>query len=217
MMRTRTNYRGRAHKYIDSQPLWDYIQDHRTSVLLGSLFPIGVILGTSVVRTLDATTVQGLLTLLNGFVDARQKQGLAETLVSAMAQNMILLVLLFFCGFCAISGPVVFLVPAFKGLGYGLTAGAMLAFYGMRALPFVGFLMLPNTLLATIILIVACEDALKMSRHFLAIIKSVDIPRGEQPAPGKYCLRFLFLFFAMIGGALIESYLFHFGEGLFSL
>ncbi len=217
-MRTRTNYRSRMRNRSLPEPILSYMRRHRASVVFSGMFIAGVALGSSAVRTLSGDLAQGLAALLRGFVDARTTQALGQTLASSLSQNLVLIIILFFSGFCAIAAPIIYMVPLFKGLGYGLTAAALLAVYGVRALPFVGFLLLPNTLLSALIIVAACEEALKMSRTFLAVIRPIDPPRSSgSPTPGRYCLKFGLFSLAMVGGALLESYLFLLGAGLFGL
>lgn len=217
-MRTWTNYRRRKRRSSLSEPVLSYLRRHKSPVILGGIFIFGVALGSSAIRGISGDLARGLTALLGGFVDARATQTLGETLMSSLAQNIILMIILFFSGFCAIAAPIIYMVPLFKGLGYGLTSAALLSVYGLRALPFVGFLLLPNTLLSAVIIVAASDEALKMSRIFLSIIRPNEQNRGAKaPTPISYCVKFGLLCLAMVGGALLESYLFLIGSGIFGL
>ncbi|MEG1773548.1 MAG: hypothetical protein RR320_01700, partial [Oscillospiraceae bacterium] len=78
-------------------------------LIFGALFLFGVGIGASVSARLDAETTQDLLTVLGSFLSSRRDQSLSATFLSALANNMILLLLLAGCGFCAVSAPVIFM------------------------------------------------------------------------------------------------------------
>lgn len=216
-MRYGTNHRARRGANR-SEPIVLFIKRNKTIFTLCMLFLIGIAFGAYAVRTLDENTLKGLLSIVGGFVNARQTATLSQMLMASLTQNLILIIVLFFCGYCAISAPVIYIIPVFKGLGYGITSGAMLSYYGMNALPFIGLLILPNTVLSALILVLACKESLIMSRNFLSVIKSVELERGEQiTSSGKYCVKFMLFLLAIIVGAFIESYSFFISSGIWGL
>jgi hypothetical protein len=187
--------------------LYGYLKTNYLTLTLALIFLGGVTAGSAVVAWLDDTSLQRLLTLLSGFINGRMEQGDIATFFSALGSNLVLLTLLFILGFCAISAPLILLVPFFKGLGFGLSAGVIAAHYGISAAGYIGVLMLPNTVFSALVILSACQDALKLSRTFLNVLRPPQ--RGQQPyAPGRYCARFFMYVLLLCAGAALETYLY---------
>lgn len=221
MIRTnlRANFRrsaGRERGQPEAVPAWILLREQLSVLVFGALFLLGVGLGATVISWLDADTAKSLSLILGGFVEGRGSQPLATTFLSALTPNIGMLTLLLLCGFCAISAPLVALVPWFKGLGFGLTASAMLSGYGMDALGYLGVLVLPNLIWSTVILLLGCRDALRMSLSFWNAMKPA-VQRGAVIHPGTFCARCILYAVLLAVGAMAEAYSFLLLAGTFAL
>jgi hypothetical protein len=181
-------------------------------IFYGVLFLMGVALGAAVVSWLDAGTADNLLTILGGFVSQRRQQSPTATFFSALGPNLGALCILLASGFCAISAPVIFMVPCFKGMGFGLMAAAMFVRYGMSATRYLTVLVMPNLIWSTVVLLFCCRDAMQMSLSFWNVMKPQQ-RGGILVRPGRFCARVMVYALLLAAGAAVEANLF----GLFGV
>lgn len=184
------------------------IQENLSLIAFGGLFLGGVFLGALAVSWLGPEAAQDLMTIMGNFFESRQQQNLTQTFLSAFSAPAFLLILLFFCGFCAISAPVIAAVPVFKGLGFGLTAGSVFAAYGIDAFWYVAILLLPNLLISSVILILACRQAFRLSRKIWVQITAGGGTRSPSVSLGPVVGRFLIYLILLGAGAAVESLLY---------
>ena len=204
----RTNrFEGRRDRVYE--PVFN-IQENLSLIAFGGFFLGGVFLGALVVSWLGSDAAESLTAIMGNFLQSRQQQDLPQTFLSAFSSSALLLLLLFFCGFCAISAPLIFAVPLFKGLGFGLTAGSVFAACGIDALWYVAILILPNPLISAIVLLLACRQAFRMSRKIWIQVTAGGAPRSAPAvAMGPFLGRFLIYLILIGAGAVIESILYH--------
>lgn len=154
MIRTglgRTPYRirqGRGGKRSNSLDL-----------LYGAFMICGVAVGVVLLTTVDQSYKQELLDVVGGYLTHRNGQSFAATVGSACSMNILLVMLLLFCGYCSVSLPLIGFISAFKGLGYGISTAMVYSIYGIQALPYVSLLILPNALLSSLVIINSCHEA----------------------------------------------------------
>lgn len=170
MIRTNSHLQ-RGRKYY-SRYIAHYTKRNYLLLVLGGLFITGVMLGTLMLRAAGAETTDLLLRMVNGFVESRREQSLLENFTSGLLSSMIFLGVLFVCGFCAISQPVVVALPLFRGLGVGFSVATLYATYGSQAIGFVSLLMLPGTVITTLAILVCCRESLRLSGSFFGSIGS---------------------------------------------
>lgn len=178
-------------------------------IFYGILFLTGVALGSAVVAWLDVNTADNLLTILGGFVAQRRQQSLAATFLSALSPNLGALCVLLVSGFCAVSAPAIFMVPCFKGMGFGLTAAAMFVRYGLNAARYLAVLVMPNLVWSTLVLLFCCRDAMQMSLSFWNAMKPQQ-RGGIFIQPGRFCAHVVLYAILLAAGAALEANLFGF-------
>lgn len=183
-MRTKSQSGGRNQYY--SRYLAYYTKKHYSLLMLGMLFVFGVLLGTLLVRTADSETMDMLLRIINGFMDSRREQTLLQNFISGSSSSLIFLAILFVCGFCAISHPIIILIPLFRGLGFGFSIASLYATQGTQAVGYVALLMLPGTILSTLAIVVCCRESLRLAGSFLA---GVGGGSGEKGRKQLYSVR----------------------------
>lgn len=134
--------------------------NHRFYDLLYGAFMIcGVAVGVVLLTTVDQSYKQQLLDVVGGYVSHRSGQSFVATAGSACTMNILLLMLLMFCGYCSVSLPLIGGIAAFKGLGYGVATAMVYSIYGIKALPYVNLLILPNALLSSLVIINSCRES----------------------------------------------------------
>ena len=193
-----------------------FIRENWLILLFGFLFIFGVWIGTSFIGSFQGETLDQLLILLNGFVSRREGQEMRQTFLSTFFSSFWPAALLFFCGFCAISQPLIALVPFFKGLGFGLSASTMLGIYGSSAMGYLIVLLLPGTILSTLVLLFCCKESLGLSCMFFQVINPLQMP-SEGTSVGDYCVKYIIFTACLAGTSALESLLFQMFSSYFAL
>lgn len=181
-----------------------YVRDNYPILIFSMIFICGVWLGSSFLSRFDEDTLTTLVSLLNGFMVNREEQEFLTTFMSSLTPSLVFTLLLFFCGFCAISQPIIVLVPFFKGLGFGLSASSMLLYYDTKAVLYIALLLLPSTVITTVAVVLCCKEAFRLSMGFFSLINPLTEVKHSFSI-GGYCIRFAGLAGLCVIGALVES------------
>ena len=158
--------------------------------LLGGLFLAGVLAGALLCGRCSPETMGVLRAVLGGFAQTRQVQSFAGIAASTFGSLFLLLAVLFFCGFCSIAQPIILLVPLFKGLGYGFSAGVLYMEYGLDAMRYVALLLFPAVALGAALLVAASRSSFLFSvRLFHASLSNSGL--SDLQRIKRYCVKFL--------------------------
>lgn len=157
--------------------LMRYAKKNNVLLVFAALFLFGVTAGTLLMRTAQTDTLDLLLRLVDGYITSRREQTVLQNFLTGFASSMAFVGVLFVCGFCAISQPVIALAPLFRGLGFGFSVAALYARYGARAALFVALFILPDMLASTIAILFCCRESLRLSGNFLSAAGKG--PRGD--------------------------------------
>jgi len=215
MNSTATQSTGRGRHY--ARHIARYAKKNHTNFMLGILFLSGVVMGTLLVRSAGDDSVEMLMRIVGGFVENRRDFGLAGNFLSALPGVLGIAVLLFFLGFCAIAQPIIVLIPLFRGLGFGFSAASLYAHHGAAATGYVAVFLLPGVLLSTMVLILCCSEALRLSCGLLKLIRDGRKSGGEELPVKVYCARFFVLSLLCAIAVFIESVIFFAFSGSFLL
>ena len=99
---------------------------------------------------------------------------LAASFISAL----IWCIVPFLAGLCAVGQPVGALIPAFKGIGVGMTFAALVNIYGANGIPAFAVFVLPSAFIGTVICCYQCRLSVLCSNSVLAVLKG---RRDEAP------------------------------------
>ena len=188
---------------------WEKTRENLPLILLGALFVLGALCGSGLYRTMSPKTSSMLMLLLSGSGTGEEFHFFADWGAVFLA-NFAMVALLFLCGFCAISQPVIVLIPFVKGLGFGLVAA-----YNMVLLsPYSSFFWLkfmPGAFLATALILMCAKQSLGLSCY---VCRSVFCPPSGGGAPrqaprptslvGLYGMKYLFFVLVCAAFSLID-------------
>lgn len=136
--------------------------DVRLTVLTGLYFA-GVFLGVILYGALDGESLAALNDITGSFISGRLNHTFWETLVNSFSGAFLLLLLCFWLGFSAAAQPIELLIPAFRGLGAGVSLSGMYGSFGFRGVGMSAVLIIPGAVLSAFALIIAAREALEMS------------------------------------------------------
>lgn len=179
----RTNSQPASGRKYYTRYIAHYTKRNYPLLALGALFVAGVLLGTLLIRSAGNDTLDLLLRMVNGFVEKRRDQSLLQNFLSALSSSMVFLAVLFVCGFCAISQPLVVALPLFRGLGVGFSVASLYVSHGTGVVGYVALLILPGTVLTTLAILICCRESLRLAGSFFSVMG------GEHKAKEFYALR----------------------------
>lgn len=172
-------------------------------VTLFLLFIVGVMLGAFTACKLHNNGIFSPQFTVD-FLSQRRAQTAAQTFFSALTPNIIAWGIVFICGFCAVSMPIIILVPFIRGLGHGVLASCLLLYGGDIAPRYICAILLPNVIISAATLVFCCREAMAMSRYFWSSMAVK--PRGEGNSAALFCGKMLLYGIFIAAGAALEAY-----------
>lgn len=202
-MRRRKKRRGAQKKRA-----LHFLRTNYLVILLAALILAGIAVGSLLARQAAVTGNSGFGALLNASFSAdTAKKGFTTLVFSSFFSSSVLLLLAFLCGLCAAGAPGFFLIPLFKGAGLGFSMGYLYIQYSLHGLAISALCILPEGLLTSFALILACREGFYYSLKLACIV----LPTGRQFSLWDdfltYCSRFLVCFGLALLGAVLEALL----------
>lgn len=180
------------------------------------LFLCGFGGGVWVVLSKSSTAANLLNGLMEQFVQVRQTQTIFSNVLSSVSSMLLYLVILYICGYCAISQPIILLLPLFKGLGHGVTIAYLYAAYKLNGVAYAAIFILPEAVLTAIIIALACKDSLRLSLAFFR--RAFPKDGGEEVIKLKeHTLRYILLLLFTVLTSVLQGILYFFFSNRISL
>lgn len=176
--------------------------------LLAAIFIFGMLIGTIMIRNSDNTIFKTMQTIVGSYIERRQNASFLGVAAATYSSLFVILILLFVCGFCTISQPIIFCIPFFKGLGYGFSIGMLYAQYGIAAIRYVSVLLLPVMLMGTCLLILACRASLLMSISLFRLTVYAEQQTNLNRVQ-RYCIKYIFFTIICLVISVIDAILFY--------
>lgn len=166
-------------------------EENRWLIFLGIAYLIGMVIGCEFISRTAIGYEDGIFAIFTNFIEVRSSQPIQDTVIFSFLSTFYLLVFLFLLGFCAISLPLIPMVPLFKGVGYGITIAAILQSEYRSQLTTILLLIVPYAAATACIVIVGAQYAIQLSRKCYHLFR-------EEKADGQitvraYCQSFVVL------------------------
>ena len=158
-------------------------------IFFTAVFGLGTLAGSVYAGKAQENFLQKLDFLFATNLDVRLNQPVFSTFVASFASNFLFILFVFLCALAPWGILVLFLAPAFKGFGTGLSAGYLFITYGFKGVGFYLLVILGGTFLFCFALIIECIQAHLLSlRIAKCVFKGSDL---QYPIP-MFLRRFLF-------------------------
>lgn len=144
-------------------------------VLMAILFA-GVLAGVLLYCTADELYYSKFESISVSFIKKSFQYSFLQLVVNSFAGTFFLVLVCFFLGFGSIFQPVELIIPLFKGLGLGVSLADMYYSLGFNGLLLSIILIIPNAVISSFALIIACRESVRMSNSIRKILfgKSLD-------------------------------------------
>lgn len=193
-----------------------FIRKYSTVILFTFMFAGGMLLGSLSARSADAEILNKLDFLFTTNLSARLQQPVFATFAASFASNFIFLFYVFLCGLAPWGMIVIFISPAFKGFGTGLSAGYLFITYGFKGVGFYLLVILGGTFIFSFALILECIQAHSLScRIAKTVFSSGESVSSVSVYVRSYLFRSLYLLIVTAAAALADMLLWTAFSGLF--
>ena len=136
----------------------------RTLLTLAALLLAGALVGALLARQAAASGKSSFGNVLSASFSAETvSKSFLSLAFSSFSAGCLLLICTFLLALCAAGAPGLLAVPFFKGAGLGFSIGYLYALYGLRGVTLSAMCILPEGLIASLAVLVACRAGLRFS------------------------------------------------------
>ncbi len=202
--------------HFNLRELPQIIRRYGTAVFFTLIFAIGMLVGSLSAKEADASMLLNLDFLFTTNLDQRLQQPMFSTFAASFASNFLFLFFVILCGLAPWGIGFMWISPAFKGFGTGLSAGYLLITYGIKGIGFYLVVMLVGTFISSFALIIACIHA-----HYLSCkVAHSTFTGSENPQPlcmytKSFMLRSLYMLLLSAVASVADMLLWTAFSGLF--
>lgn len=178
------------------------IKKNALYLILGIAFLVGIFFGSEIITAASGRTKDMLISILGLKTNITGQTAFNGAVASAFLSQIMLLVIIFVMGLCAIGQPFIVLVLIYQGLGFGFIASYC---YGIGSRAEIAYLLLvvtPRMLISVILLIIAAGESLKMSTHFTKLAFTEQRSQSPDSSMRLYIARYIAL---VIGTAVYSA------------
>ncbi len=173
-------------------------------VLLGIIYIIGIWIGSHLVYQLGDSLMTNYKTIIEEYISLRQSGRFSDILRSSIGGNLLYVLVLFLCGFSALSLPVIISTPFIKGMGYAfITVGILNINQGITPIILAT---LTGSVITTLPLFFCGAQSYNLSKGILKGYRSSQ-GHSANTTVKQYFIRYFFLTLVIIIGVILESLL----------
>jgi len=199
---------------MDSKRLKDFItkefENNFWILLVIMLFlTIGIILGNYMVKYMGNDNLKALNDYLSVFLQGLKDENFSgkNLFIEAVRNNVIIIIIIWSCGFTILGTPVVLLINLVKGFTFGFSLAVILAAGGENSIVLSILSLIPQNIIYIIGMVIISIYSVKTSLDKLKqkVFKVKSSEGGVTLANYLYCLLFVLLFMTI--GFIVEAYI----------
>lgn len=181
-----------------------FIKSNQKTVILIFIFIIGVFCGALTVKNADSQTLVKIKELTENYLQLKSADSLLQNFISASVSDLFFISLSTVFGLCLIGKPVLWSLPAIRGLGMGIILGYMYSNYSVSGLMYAIVAICIPTSISACALIISCKESLLTVKDLqLAFSKQKEF--NVKQYYKFYFLRNIILYLVMIFSAALGS------------
>lgn len=193
-----------------------FLKKYGSAVFFTFVFAGGMLMGSLSAGSADSQMLDRLDFLFTTNLSARLNQSAFSTFSASFASGFVFLFFAFLCGLSPWGMGLLWISPAFKGFGTGLSAGYLFITYGFKGVGFYLLVILGGTFIFSFALIVECIQANNLSLKIArCIFASADNLTPVSSLVRNYLFRSLYILIITAAAALADMLLWTLFSGLF--
>lgn len=166
---------------------------------------MGVALATACFYALDKSSLMQLSFVSDYLSDKRLASNPTDILFSSFVTGTLFLIFPFVLGFCAVSKPVLYLIPIFRGIGLGTAICSLYYQLGYKGIIVALVTVIPSSVIMTYALAVGIREASCISGYLFSVMFTDRNYSGMINAVKLYCVKFLVLEAVTTVGAAVDA------------
>lgn len=184
-------------------------------IVLTTLFISGLVVGALCVRTAEGEVLGKMTQLFQNYTQVRSQQSMFQNFSNSFIAGAIGILLLYLLGLTAWGAPLILCIPAFEGMGIGMTSGTLYADYGWPGFGYSALIIVPGALISTIAILLSARESIRYSTDIFLEHCLLHTSR-HQPFK-NYSIKFLILLLLVAVAATIDMMTIQFLARLFPL
>lgn len=182
------------------------LQNNRNfAIIVTALILVGASAGALGFAALSNEGLEDISFLGYILMTERTSMSFAQVMLRSFAGGTVFLTIPFLMGFCAVSQPLIFLVPVFRGLGMGLGVASVYYSLGLQGIWVAAALILMPAIFTVYYMTVAVRESFIMSVTLASAVFSEKNFIGLRDAARIYCVKFLVLEAIAAVGACVDA------------
>lgn len=175
-------------------------------IALAALILAGIVIGAVMARNNSTGSRLDFGVFMQNTLSKESiNKGFGYLFLTSFFSSSLLLCSAFILGLCAIGSPGHVAVLLFKGAGIGLSMGYIYIQYGLKGLGICAVFILPQSILLSLALIIACREGMKFTFEIASVILRPDKARSLWTEFCGYCYKYVCCFALIAAASLIEA------------
>lgn len=193
-----------------------FFSKYGSAVFFTFMFAGGMLMGSLSAGSADSALLDKLDFLFTTNLSARLSQPAFSTFAASFASGFVFTFYVFLCGLTPWGMGVIWISPAFKGFGTGLSAGYLFVTYGFKGVGFYLLVVLGGTFILSFALIIECIQANRLSFKIArCIFASADNIKPVCLSVRTYLFRCLYILVITAAASVADMLLWTLFSGLF--
>ena len=181
-----------------------FIKSNQKTVILIFIFIIGVFCGAFSVKNADTQTLVKIKELTENYIALKSRDSILQNFISASVSDLFFIGVSAIFGLCLVGKPVLWTLPAVRGLGIGIVLGYIYSNYSVNGLIYAIAAICIPTSISACALIISCKES-------LLTVKDLQLAFSNQKEFNVkqyykfYFLRNIILYFVMLFSSALGS------------
>ena len=134
-----------------------------------ALFASSMIIGAGLFRS-TPSNISEFSEIFDNYILTRSDASILNLFFNSLIINLIFILISFFAGMSCFGFPVTVILPAIKGLGYGVVTGYLFSEYALSGIGYYLLTILPGGIISNATLLYICNEACFLSADILMIV-----------------------------------------------
>lgn len=174
-------------------------------IIVAGLVIFGVLLGAGGLYALSYEKLNDFSFVQSYIVTERKSMDVIRILLNSFVTGTLFLIIPFLLGFSAISRPLLFAVPVFRGLGLGIGIASLYYSMGYKGVAVAALTIVPPAVITVYALVIGIRESFFISGNLASVMFSKRNFMGLGEAAKLYCVKYLVLEAIVAIGSAVDA------------
>lgn len=182
-----------------------FIRENKLISLLTLFLICGMVLGAASARFANDNMIENMDFLFASNFKVRASQSLFNTFAASLTSSFIFVICTFLMGLSVWGVVPIPIIPLFRGVGLGLTAGFLYSNYGFKGFAYHLIVLLPGILISAAAIILEAKEAIFFSLKLASTISPKSSPEKMWTKFRMYLLHTGYVFIISVVASIIDT------------